>query len=487
MEDFISEGSLKDVPFPEILYKIYKSRDTGVLRVEIGEVNKSIYISEGNPIYVKSNLLRDTFGRFLLRNNKISKKVYEESLRSMVLTKRKQGEILMEMGYIRSSTELYELLSENIKDKILHIFSVNDGICRFTRDEGGFPDNILHFNLSTIEIIIKGINERFDIENIKINIDSYMDNIPVMKDPYEFSEYINIDDQLISIIDGKRPLKEIIEESNLDKEYVYKTLYILLIMEGLDINGERNKISKEDDALRERFIDEYMNMKSKNYFEILGVSEDASTDEIKRRYFSLAKDYHPDKYFNKPKEIRDIADEIFTMIAAAYNTLIDDNRREEYISSLKVKIDGMEVDNILNAELQFQKGKVYLNKKDYEYAVESFEWACKLNPNEAEYHAYLGWAIFKKSLPDYKQSISKVKEILKKAIELNPGIDKAHYFLGLIYKTEDNIELAEKEFKKAVKCNPEFREALQELRIINLRKEKKKKEERKGFLGKIFK
>ena len=64
---------------------------------------------------------------------------------------------------------------------------------------------------------------------------------------------------------------------------------------------------------------------SKNYYEILGVKEDASQAEIKKAYRKLAVKYHPDKNPNDKK-----AEEKFKEISEAYYSLGDVKRRKEY-------------------------------------------------------------------------------------------------------------------------------------------------------------
>ncbi len=61
-----------------------------------------------------------------------------------------------------------------------------------------------------------------------------------------------------------------------------------------------------------------------NYYEILGVSKDATQDEIKKAYRKLAIQYHPDK---NPD-----GDEMFKKIAEAYEIIGDETKRRNYDS-----------------------------------------------------------------------------------------------------------------------------------------------------------
>ncbi|MFN4146675.1 MAG: molecular chaperone DnaJ [Runella sp.] len=65
--------------------------------------------------------------------------------------------------------------------------------------------------------------------------------------------------------------------------------------------------------------------KKRDYYEVLGVSKNASDDEIKKAYRKLAIKYHPDKNPNDPT-----AEEKFKEAAEAYSILSDAEKRQRY-------------------------------------------------------------------------------------------------------------------------------------------------------------
>ena len=59
---------------------------------------------------------------------------------------------------------------------------------------------------------------------------------------------------------------------------------------------------------------------TKNPYDVLGVPQSASDDEIKRAYRELSRKYHPDANVNNP--LRDLAEEKFKEVQEAYDTIM---------------------------------------------------------------------------------------------------------------------------------------------------------------------
>ena len=114
-----------------------------------------------------------------------------------------------------------------------------------------------------------------------------------------------------------------------------------------------------------------------------------------------------------------------------------------------------------------------LRRKKYEEALACFQEAVNLYADEGEFHAYLGWSLYQTN-PRDDGILKKARQHLQNAIRLNPKLDRAYLFLGYIYKANDQRNLAEQQFEKAIQCNPDCVEALQELRLLSRSRKKRK-------------
>lgn len=67
-----------------------------------------------------------------------------------------------------------------------------------------------------------------------------------------------------------------------------------------------------------------------NYYDILGISQSSTSDEVKKAYRKLSLKFHPDK-----NEGDEYFSQMFKQINIAYNVLIDPEKRKIYDFQLR--------------------------------------------------------------------------------------------------------------------------------------------------------
>jgi DNA-binding response OmpR family regulator len=228
-----------------------------------------------------------------------------------------------------------------------------------------------------------------------------------------------------------------------------------------------SSISNREGDLRERLIAKWSTLSKLNYFEILGVERSANREELKRSFFTLAREYHPDKHSNSASaEVRALMQQIYDLISTAHDTLTDKSEREKYEASLASGVareEHVDVTKILAAEGRFQRGENLMRERRFSEAVRCFKEAIEFYPAEGEFHAWLGWSLFQSDLTRGEDAVRHIEH----AISLNSKLDKSYLFLGYVQKALGRPDKSERQFEKAIQCNPDCTEALRELRLIN--------------------
>lgn len=139
-------------------------------------------------------------------------------------------------------------------------------------------------------------------------------------------------------------------------------------------------------------------------YKVLGVSTNASEEEVKKAYRELAKKYHPDNYVNNP--LKDLADEKMKEINEAYDMIMSGRQNGTHTSSstgsgssfseirsMIANGDLQGADLALNsrsdrtAEWHYLKGCISMRRQYYTQARAYLEKAVMMDPHNEEYRA----------------------------------------------------------------------------------------------------
>ena len=229
----------------------------------------------------------------------------------------------------------------------------------------------------------------------------------------------------------------------------------------------------------------------KNYYQLLGISINASEEEIRKAYYNLAKKFHPDRKTSDKSDT--LGPEEFALITQAFNILKDPKKRKEYDEKLrkelelqkKIKLGEAKVTKP-NSEIgggqqqlareSYKKGLKELKNRNYVRAYYLFKTATEKDPNQAEYWSYLGYANILN-----KGKLSESVSWAMKAINMNPFNLDFKLNLAKIYLFTGAKTQARKYLEEIIKMDPKHKEANELLAEIS---EKNKKTE--SFISKIL-
>lgn len=137
-----------------------------------------------------------------------------------------------------------------------------------------------------------------------------------------------------------------------------------------------------------------------NPYEILGIKEGASQEEIKAAYREQVKKYHPDKHQNNP--LHELAEEKLQEVNEAYDILTKSRKGGSSrpstgggdFTDIRLNIDRGNIDiaeRLLMSrppncgEWYFLKGMICVHKNWYEEGFKNIQTAIAMEPNNYEY------------------------------------------------------------------------------------------------------
>lgn len=254
---------------------------------------------------------------------------------------------------------------------------------------------------------------------------------------------------------------------------------------------ETASLKPEAEEILSELLERLQSMEGQSPFELLGLSLDASTTDVRKAYMELVKRLHPDRLNALGlAAMHQGADALFKRITEANQTLSNEETLTEARRIYKEAAEGHDPEaaaRAIEAEVDFQKGEVFYRKGDYAQAVAYFQRAVTGNPDEGEHLAMLAWSRYQqidRSLRADHRAAAMTD--LVRALTLSPRCARGHYFLGKIHLEDKNTDAALECFRKASRLRKDYIEAMREIRLIEMRRRKEGAPNRRSTLLDMF-
>lgn len=491
--DFSKQGKITPGLISKILVTIHVEKFTGTLGLTKGSVKKVISFSAGKPVSARSNVLKESLGGILVERGSISSADLDAIVKETKSSENlRMGEVLIKKK-ILTSAQLEELLKEQIMIRLTEPMSWSEGDYKLVEGKLAQQEQVsLDEGIPEIVYRAYALNAGGNALNSSISEQS----IPIRAKGWGIKlEEIRMSGKELGIfrlINGKSTISEIMRASRADERLVLGFLNALEQLGLIELKSQvtTSAIPVQDPEASQKGLSEkslklykdigqkLSQVQGKNYFEYFGADKNASAEEIKMAYFAFAKNFHPDRF---PKdfstEMREKGEELFSKLTDAFNTLTNTRKKAEYMDKLDLKEKGVSQApaQIMESEIEFQKGQILLKKADFDGAIEQFKRAIALYPDEAEYYVHLGMALFRKGTRKKDSSLlASAKREIDNGIKKNSSLDRAYLYMGHIYKHEENMQQAKSYYQKALDANPNCLEASSEIRLMASRGSKAK-------------
>ena len=237
---------------------------------------------------------------------------------------------------------------------------------------------------------------------------------------------------------------------------------------------------------------------SETSFDILGLTAESTTDELRAAYMDLANQLHPDKYADADSDTQEKATEAFDKVRAAWESVETEEKRQKYIDHeilgkpTEEEEAMAQVTALLDAEADFKKGLAAFNAGRLSAAHKLFESAATAAPDELEFCAYRSYTTFalnrQTDMEAANNAVNDLKDILDANQNQQRRLDGGWVLLGRAYREMGDKDAAKRCLVQALRYNPANPDAPRELRRLEGKAAPQKGggEKKPGFFGKLF-
>ena len=503
---------LAETPFAVVLAAHHAVGSSGVLVARRARIEKRVLLERGAPVDCRSNLVHETLSRFLVAAGRLDLEASNAALSRSVAAGRLLGELLVEEGSL-GADDLQRLLQQNLARKLFDLFTWKDGEMRL---ESGEHRSETGQRLKVQRLIVTGV-ERFMPQEAIDRCAAPFAGALLARAPGAEAWRAEVrpnapEAALLDVLSTPRRLDELIAFTGRPAEEIVRSIVAFalvgLIAPEASLRPRRpaaparllppgprpEAVAAAEAAVAAHRTAEtarrcesveraHAELSGKDAFELLGANEDADEPSIRERFETYSREYAPWS-FEGPDlaAARLAARELFAAGALAFAELSDPKRREalrlerrarrdQAVRASRASYFKIETD-LLDADVQYQKGLAYRDQGRLDLALQQFEFASDCDPQNGVYAAETALCRFRMAPTVNSQS---ALESLKEAHRIDPQASEPLLYAGEICRELSRFAEAEVNYRKAAKLlGPEDRRALDALHDLGQKKRRRR-------------
>jgi curved DNA-binding protein CbpA len=492
-----------------------------------GKAIKAVFFEGGIPRFAISNLTTEQLEHKLASDGLASAEQIEHA-RKLAGKANQLGPALVQMGALTD-----DLMRKAVRDQVMAIvmslFEWDQGDYVF--DERIRADHQVTLDCTAADILLEGARHAANIHPIADAIappDGVVIRSRMNGSRMDTGKLMPIESYVLSRIDTPTAVSEVGALSGVPEEDARRAVCALvaagLLKLASDEKDEDEEAADKTEASMEELRDEVSRrlhfFTTADHYEVLEITRQSTTGDIKTAYYGLAKKFHPDRYHEVPRdsELRGQLEAVFSKLTQAYDVLKEPAQRAAYDAQIRkpsgalrkqapipltpdVRVDERKLSTATRktgaliqpsgqrstdsaaaastqhvahetqpdipaagapagrtAEYYFQQGRARFERKEYHAAVHLLREAVKLDPARPQYHLHLGVALITNP-----RTRREAEQHLAKSAELDPYNSQVRAKLGMVYKEAGLPKKAEHYFREALNIDPENRVAKREL------------------------
>lgn len=244
------QSDLAQTPLPEILVTIHRYKVPGVVECRRDDEVKRIYLDRGQIIFATTNQLSESLGDKLLREGKITRQQYDESIVRHKQTGKRHGVTLAEMKII-TPEQLFSAVRDQLQEIVWSIFTWSSGKVTFAPGR----DRSLEFvrvEIPVPQAILHGVRRMADPKALVARLGTKTTVLTRTLKPVEELTLTADEQGLLDTVDGKTPLVELVKTPPLAPSdnarilYAYFALHLIAVKESRPVKVQIRTEGKHD-------------------------------------------------------------------------------------------------------------------------------------------------------------------------------------------------------------------------------------------------